>query len=268
MLLTRSPLVYPRRGLTVRLACVKHAASVRPEPGSNSPLKNFSKPDTPKSTRPNSCHKQRVQPLTEPKTGSINNHHSKKPHPADKHPPPTNSDRHPPTRHEALNKPITALTFSTLLSSQNSDTHQPETQHPGLGQLAKHYLIPVPESNSAPETSQATPNRPRVSVLRRDAPGPDCCDLCLGPPGRPPDLIDLGVLHPVKAWTTLRRRDTRVKPVRHRTRLPGRPPRQLPRVTLTAATVRLPRRAMTKPPGSRSCSVRTASASVTFVLFR
>ena len=40
VLLTRSPLVYPRKGLTVRLACVKHAASVRPEPGSNSPLKN------------------------------------------------------------------------------------------------------------------------------------------------------------------------------------------------------------------------------------
>ena len=39
VLLTRSPLVYPRRGLTVRLACVKHAASVRPEPGSNSPNK-------------------------------------------------------------------------------------------------------------------------------------------------------------------------------------------------------------------------------------
>src|SRR6476620_8766081 len=40
VLLTRSPLVYPRRGLTARLACVKHAASVRPEPGSNSPLKS------------------------------------------------------------------------------------------------------------------------------------------------------------------------------------------------------------------------------------
>lgn len=39
VLLTRSPLEYPRRGLSVRLACVKHAASVRPEPGSNSPNK-------------------------------------------------------------------------------------------------------------------------------------------------------------------------------------------------------------------------------------
>src|SRR5690606_18267982 len=39
VLLTRSPLEYPRRGLSARLACVKHAASVRPEPGSNSPTK-------------------------------------------------------------------------------------------------------------------------------------------------------------------------------------------------------------------------------------
>ena len=38
VLLTRSPLG-ARRHL-VRLACVKHAASVRPEPGSNSPLKS------------------------------------------------------------------------------------------------------------------------------------------------------------------------------------------------------------------------------------
>ena len=45
MLLTRSPLSFyfrPRRAFHknhVRLACVKHAASVRPEPGSNSLLK-------------------------------------------------------------------------------------------------------------------------------------------------------------------------------------------------------------------------------------
>jgi hypothetical protein len=38
VLLTRSPLIHTRRCFTVRLACVKHAASVRPEPGSNSPL--------------------------------------------------------------------------------------------------------------------------------------------------------------------------------------------------------------------------------------
>ena len=40
VLLTRSPLITQEQALevTVRLACVKHAASVRPEPGSNSPL--------------------------------------------------------------------------------------------------------------------------------------------------------------------------------------------------------------------------------------
>src|SRR3954451_3366449 len=44
VLLTRSPLEYPRKGLSARLACVKHAASVRPEPGSNPPLKTKSYP--------------------------------------------------------------------------------------------------------------------------------------------------------------------------------------------------------------------------------
>jgi hypothetical protein len=41
VLLTRSPLIPARRRFTVRLACVKHAASVRPEPGSNSPLMSY-----------------------------------------------------------------------------------------------------------------------------------------------------------------------------------------------------------------------------------
>ena len=48
------------RGLSVRLACVKHAASVRPEPGSNSPQKNFrtksetgrEKPETQQKNKP------------------------------------------------------------------------------------------------------------------------------------------------------------------------------------------------------------------------
>ena len=43
MLLTRSPLSRDRSLLRARLACVKHAASVHSEPGSNSPLKVFSR---------------------------------------------------------------------------------------------------------------------------------------------------------------------------------------------------------------------------------
>lgn len=44
VLLTRSPLIHTRRCFSVRLACVKHAASVRPEPGSNSPTMLLNNP--------------------------------------------------------------------------------------------------------------------------------------------------------------------------------------------------------------------------------
>ena len=40
VLLRRSPLSAPRRTPPARLACLRHAASVRPEPGSNSPSEN------------------------------------------------------------------------------------------------------------------------------------------------------------------------------------------------------------------------------------
>src|SRR5690606_28747497 len=54
VLLTRSPLIHPRKGFSVRLACVKHAASVRPEPGSNSPTQEQSQqtPQPPPNTHP------------------------------------------------------------------------------------------------------------------------------------------------------------------------------------------------------------------------
>ena len=54
VLLTRSPLEHSRRSLSVRLACVKHAASVRPEPGSNSPNKN-------RSEKPDKHHKRDIK---------------------------------------------------------------------------------------------------------------------------------------------------------------------------------------------------------------
>ncbi len=42
MLLTRPPLYRPPEGeFLVRLACVRHAASVRSEPGSNSPVEEL-----------------------------------------------------------------------------------------------------------------------------------------------------------------------------------------------------------------------------------
>ena len=66
VLLTRSPLEHPHQksgGLSVRLACVKHAASVRPEPGSNSPKKQTKKQTQAKNketnkTKTNNKHQQ------------------------------------------------------------------------------------------------------------------------------------------------------------------------------------------------------------------
>ena len=56
VLLTRSPLEHPHHkndaGLSVRLACVKHAASVRPEPGSNSPKKQTKNNNRQKTKKP------------------------------------------------------------------------------------------------------------------------------------------------------------------------------------------------------------------------
>ena len=109
MLLTRSPLEYPRRGLSARLACVKHAASVRPEPGSNSPTKTSLK------NRPgNKQHCQRNQPQQSKNcTGAT--------------------------------KTNLALAFySTLLSSQRTNTHRCRPQR-GLasGATGPAYLTGI-----------------------------------------------------------------------------------------------------------------------------
>src|SRR5688572_31422485 len=112
VLLTRSPLVYPRRGLTVRLACVKHAASVRPEPGSNSPLKSM-------QIRPSYESRfwlsQHVRSLTKrPNAGSIVNQSKESELGA----------RRSEARARGFLVHYLALTFSTLLSSQVSGAHR------------------------------------------------------------------------------------------------------------------------------------------------
>ena len=69
VILTRSPLIHPVQApsFSVRLACVKHAASVRPEPGSNSPLKNKKKDPNQKKTdknKNNTNNTKTVQPAS------------------------------------------------------------------------------------------------------------------------------------------------------------------------------------------------------------
>ena len=66
-------------GLSVRLACVKHAASVHPEPGSNSPQKRFRtkqavKSPNPTKNKPNTQHpKQASSDWQNPKITKVQN---------------------------------------------------------------------------------------------------------------------------------------------------------------------------------------------------
>ena len=100
VLLTRSPLT--RR--SVRLACVKHAASVRPEPGSNSPKKNGKNPG------------RHPQPWTGP--GRM----------------PANSFKL---------KASQTIIVDTLLSSQKTDTQTVQRPSRGLPLLGVARLPPV-----------------------------------------------------------------------------------------------------------------------------
>ena len=87
VLLTRSPLIQNQQAdpFTVRLACVKHAASVRPEPGSNSPNKtNKNKPQPTTNTvsqNPKSVQQSRKpdQAQPNPKTRSQANQNKTNP---------------------------------------------------------------------------------------------------------------------------------------------------------------------------------------------
>ena len=105
------------KGLTARLACVKHAASVRPEPGSNSPLKSSDVSLTarhrlfrvsrqelvqkgPSLPKEPSCRHRRAQGPPQPADGAFR----------------TNSS-----------------TFSTLLSSQGSSAHRSPASRPRCG---------------------------------------------------------------------------------------------------------------------------------------
>jgi hypothetical protein len=118
VLLTRSPLEHPRRGLSVRLACVKHAASVRPEPGSNSPTK---------TTSPTSQHTQKARRQPETQNQQDPSKQTSQPDPNQKSP---------------ANQQI-RLSKSTLSSSQKTNTHhKPTPQNEGQisGATAPVYL--------------------------------------------------------------------------------------------------------------------------------
>src|SRR2546427_2382552 len=106
VLLTRSPLEYPQRGLSARLACVKHAASVRPEPGSNSPTKTCQKTNPGKQTTFAKGISPR-QPKAAP-TRTKSNWHWLLQHPVE-----FSNNKHTPARTPHQERPQTRATAST-----------------------------------------------------------------------------------------------------------------------------------------------------------
>jgi hypothetical protein len=110
VLLTRSPLEHPRKGLSARLACVKHAASVRPEPGSNSPTKTL--------TTKNNKQTQKHWHTKHPVEFSKNNHT-----------PQTTPTKEPPTGHSFYSTVSRWHRQPVSPGSRPSDPVRPTTQH-------------------------------------------------------------------------------------------------------------------------------------------
>ena len=105
VILTRSPLIHPVQapGFSVRLACVKHAASVHPEPGSNSPNKTYC-----------SDHSDQQDRTEHPAPGTTV-----------RHPTEVGQPQQPFLTKMASNK------LGTLLSSQTTTPNQPTHPHTG-----------------------------------------------------------------------------------------------------------------------------------------
>jgi hypothetical protein len=162
VLLTRSPLVYPRKGLTARLACVKHAASVRPEPGSNSPLKYHDAPTPHREPAIINTMKRSIQadnPHTQKDMQAIDLKES-------------NNQQTPHQHHNGRKQAacrlaiqINSSTFSTLLSSQRSNAHHPDPHGPSLGQRRSN----LPD-NQHPVKPKPWPPSPRTQRSPRAEP--------------------------------------------------------------------------------------------------
>ena len=135
VLLTRSPLEHPHQGggLSVRLACVKHAASVRPEPGSNSPKKQTKKLTGKKQRNQQNKNKQQT--------------------------PTTTIDAHVRVHVHVHIQTKFASSNDTLSSSQT--TPPPTTQHPRCRAAnSDHTNIQTPPQNHKPP-----PHNNKISLL-------------------------------------------------------------------------------------------------------
>ena len=138
VLLTRSPLVYSRRSLTARLACVKHAASVRPEPGSNSPLNYFRRPAEARAPIFGDVPaRDRITDMLSESSFFLPKE------------PPTSTPRGA-GRCQSDGYQTNSSTFGTLLSSQGSSAHPRSASRSTRGQPGKTYRFGPGPSNRNP----------------------------------------------------------------------------------------------------------------------
>ena len=184
VLLTRSPLVYSRRSLTARLACVKHAASVRPEPGSNSPLNSCD--SDPEATVNSWCFYPGKRTITD----YCQNHRLSYQR--------NRRRRIPDTRPVQVSRTgiINSSTFGTLLSSQGSSAHRGQASRPFQGATCKNlpgptrgvksaWPVPAPSRSSlclsvpGPPKRAPGPPRLRCSVGVVDRPGRSTSRSCV-----------------------------------------------------------------------------------------
>ena len=131
MLLTRSPLSPKTQAFLdpVRLACVKHAASVHPEPGSNSPTKTKNKTHQ-NSRQKNGSSQKTIQQKQTPtiKKQNVPKSSASKKQKTEKTKPPTKNSRQPSSIPHKQNK-------KTQLS--RTQTTKPQTNQTGrLGLVA------------------------------------------------------------------------------------------------------------------------------------
>jgi hypothetical protein len=249
VLLTRSPLEYPRRGLSARLACVKHAASVRPEPGSNSPTKT-SRKETPANSTPE-------HPKASQSTRQENPKRGQKLALAYKHPVEFSKNNHTPQQQQPPRGP-TPPTYPADFGPQAAVIRLVRLR-PGL-----------------PQDRQTCRSLGRVPIMRAGRPSASIDLAIVGlvrfPAGRSPYPVGSATAKSVPGGGPAVSRGQTEK---YAVRTAASNRRGLFRVTCsnagyrtssTPATVRLPRRSTRKRPCSRASSVTFASTSDTRAL--
>ena len=164
-LLTRSPLSPPNKSPVdpVRLACVKHAASVRPEPESNPPHKSR-KPNTgpqknKKTTSKTTPHHKAERSLTQtnthttpPQQAAQHEHSTGNQKPNQKPHPTTQAERSLQSDHNLQKHISIKVVQNTLLSSQTTTTHT--RTHPHTGSTPQQAAT---KNNTPPTPPHTTP---------------------------------------------------------------------------------------------------------------